>query len=162
MNSNQSRRYGGSWRPIAFAFTLASFSATALAAAVGEHVKAQSTTESEDVGRVGSGYTDTATAGSGYTGSEEGAKSSDKIISPDVLAGAQSAISDDGTDRHFDRGYYEEPEQVAMVVPLDGVAYQYDRGYYKDPDEVMVIVRSNAKFAGEDSSTPYRVSFLAD
>jgi len=78
-------------------------------------------------------------AGSGYTSDQDWAIPADPLN--DGLA-----LQDDLTSREFDRGYYKEPGEIAIVVPAhDGTAYQFNRGYYQDPDAVMVVINSVAE-----------------
>jgi len=70
------------------------------------------------------------------------------VIVPETLeAVEQQNVSDDGTAHQYDRGYYKDPETVAVAIVLndeeaqnDGTAHQYNRGYYKDPEMAVVIV----------------------
>jgi len=72
----------------------------------------------------GSGYTDSETGnvGSGYTGSEWQTVS--MVILPVEMAfdsedggiADSQAVVEDGTTHEFDRGYYKDPDQVAIVV----------------------------------------------
>jgi hypothetical protein len=83
---------------------------------------------------VGSGYTDSdaiAAVGSGYIGVEN----------EDVILIPLTSASNDETALQFDRGYYQEPDQIVVMLPYeDDTAHQYDRGYYQDPDQVAVFV----------------------
>lgn len=61
---------------------------------------------------------------------------------------------DDRTAAQYNRGYYEEPVQIAAFVLLpttleaveladvsdDGTAQQFDRGYYKDPEMIVALI----------------------
>jgi hypothetical protein len=72
----------------------------------------------------------------------------------------ETALNDEASDdtaTQYNRGYYEEPEQVLVVVLVpedletvqqqnisdDETAQQYDRGYYKDPETVAVVLVLN-------------------
>ena len=75
--------------------------------------------------------------GSGYTSDEDS-----RAIPADRL-NDDLALQEDLTARQFNRGYYQEPGEIAVVVPAhDGTAYQFNRGYYQDPDAVIVILNS--------------------
>jgi hypothetical protein len=80
--------------------------------------------------------------GSGYTGDEDSrAIPADRLN--DDLAVQEDAVQEDLTAGQFDRGYYQEPGEIAVVVPAhDGTAYQFNRGYYQDPDAVIVVINS--------------------
>jgi len=124
----------------------------------------------------GSGYTDSETGnvGSGYTGSEW--QTGSMMILPvelafdsegDGIAGSQAAV-EDGTTHEFDRGYYKDPDQVAMVIVVpseleaieqqdvsnDDTALQFDRGYYQEPEQTsaLVIVPDNDSSAASDEA----------
>jgi hypothetical protein len=77
--------------------------------------------------------------GSGYTSDEDS-----RAIPADRL-NDDLALQDDLTARQFNRGYYQEPREIAVVVPAhDGTAYQFNRGYYQDPDAVIVVINSTS------------------
>jgi hypothetical protein len=86
------------------------------------------------VENIGSGYTDSdaiADVGSGYVGVED----EDATLVPLTRAG------EDETALESDRGYYQDPDQIVVVLPYDDdTAHQYDRGYYQDPDQVAVVI----------------------
>ena len=74
---------------------------------------------------------------------------------------ADTSGIDDETTTQFDRGYYQDPEDVALLED-DGTATRYDRAYYQDPDGLAV--------RGDDTATrfdrgyyqePDRVAILA-
>ncbi len=47
-------------------------------------------------------------------------------------------LEDDGTATRFDRGYYQDPDGLA--IPDDDTATQFDRGYFQEPDRVAILV----------------------
>jgi hypothetical protein len=72
------------------------------------------------------------------------------IVPENLEAVEQQSVSDDGTALQYDRGYYKDPETVAVAIVLndeeaqnDGTAHQYDRGYYKDPETMAVAIVLN-------------------
>ena len=84
--------------------------------------------------------------GSGYTSDEDS-----RAIPADRL-NDDLAVQEDLTAGQFDRGYYQEPGEIAVVVPAhDGTAYQFNRGYYQDPDAVIVVI--NSVSAAEQNET---------
>ena len=75
--------------------------------------------------------------GSGYT------RDGDSGAIPADCLNDDLALQEDRTAPQFDRGYYQEPDEIAVVVPAhDGTAYQFNRGYYQDPDAVIVVTNS--------------------
>jgi hypothetical protein len=75
--------------------------------------------------------------GRGYTSDEDS-----RAIPADRL-NDDPALQEDLTARQFDRGYYQEPREIAVVLPADdGTAYQFNRGYYQDPHAVIVVINS--------------------
>ncbi len=85
-------------------------------------------------------------AGSGYTSDEDS-----RAIPADRL-NDDLAVQEGLTAGQFDRGYYQEPGEIAVVVPAhDGTAYQFNRGYYQDPDAVIVVI--NSASAAEQNET---------
>lgn len=131
----------------------------------------------------GSGYADTeiANVGTGYTGSEW--RTGYMVILPVEMAfdseddgiADSEAVVEDGTTHEFDRGYYKDPDQVAMVVVVpsnldaieqqdvsdDDTAQQFDRGYYQDPEQTtaLVIIPEDDDSAASDEPI---TSVLAD
>jgi hypothetical protein len=84
--------------------------------------------------------------GSGYTSDEDS-----RAIPADRL-NDDLALQEDLTAVQFDRGYYQEPGEIAVVVSAqDGTAYQFTRGYYQDPDVVIVVI--NSASAAEQNET---------
>jgi len=67
---------------------------------------------------------------------------------------------EDGTATEFDRGYYHDPEEVA-VLEDDGTATRFDRGYYQDPDGLAILDDDTAtQFDRGYSQEPDQVAIL--
>jgi hypothetical protein len=124
----------GSWKPVVLAVGIALASASA-AAANSDCVQIGSAGGCGDMQAGELAYQ----IGSGYTTDE------DRVIPADPL-NHSLAVNRDLTAGKFNRGYYQEPDEVAVLVSgHDGTAYQFNRGYYQDPDAVILVVNSAAE-----------------
>ena len=66
-----------------------------------------------------------------------------------------------GAATEFDRGYYQDPEEVAMLEEDDGTATRFDRGYYQDPDGLQFsTMRRRLGSTAHISRNPIKWRFL--
>lgn len=81
------------------------------------------------------------------------------VVSESELTAVRGTTAD-GTATEFDRGYYQDPEEVAMLED-DGTATRFDRGYYQDPDGLAILDDDTAtEFDRGYFQEPDRVAIL--